>query len=210
MENKMIKHRIYDFFATRRIFISRLIGVCSLILLLFTQTRLQGSVWAGKLMENLGLLLIVLAVLGRIWASFYICGYKNRQVIDQGPYSMVRNPLYIFSFLGVMGIAVSSGNLLFTGLIITLFLFYYPMVIVNEERRLKEFLGEAFTSYAETTPRFIPKPSNYRQPETYPVNVATFSRSFLDGVWFFLGYIGIDLIKAGHEAGILPVFLNIG
>jgi protein-S-isoprenylcysteine O-methyltransferase Ste14 len=210
MKNTIISHQIYDFFAIRRTLISRLIGILSFIILLFTQTQIHGSLWVGKLMDNIGLLLVVAAVMGRIWASFYICGYKNKQVVNQGPYSVVRNPLYLFSFLGVMGIAVSSRNFLFTGLIITLFLFYYPMVILNEERRLKELLGEAFIRYAEAAPRFIPKPSNYQQPEMYPVNVRTFSKSFLDGIWFFLGYIGIDLIKAGHDAGIIPVFLNIG
>jgi hypothetical protein len=152
----------------------------------------------------------VAAVLGRIWSSFYICGYKNRQIVNQGPYSAVRNPLYLFSFLGVLGLAFSSGNLLFTGLIITLFLVYYPLVIANEERRLKEFLGETFIHYAETTPRFVPNPSKYRQPEMYPVNVKTFTKSFLDGVWFFPGYIAMDILKTGHDAGIIPVFLNLG
>jgi protein-S-isoprenylcysteine O-methyltransferase Ste14 len=210
MKKNILLHPIYDFFATKRILISRFIGVLSLLLLLFTRTTLPGPFWVETLLEHLGLLLIVVAVLGRIWASFYICGYKNRQIVNQGPYSAVRNPLYLFSFLGVLGLSFASGNLLFTGLITTLFLFYYPLVIANEERRLKEFLGEAFVQYAKTTPRFIPNPSRYWQPEVYPVNVKTFTKSFLDGVWFFPGYMAMDVLKAGHDAGIIPVFLNMG
>ena len=160
-------------------------------------------------MDNLGLLMVAIAVLGRIWSSMYICGYKNRQIIDQGPYAAVRNPLYLFSFIGVVGIALSSRNIMFMGLILTLFFLYYPMVIINEERRLAQFRGEAFENYKRKTPRFLPKISNYRQPEAYQVNVDAFTRSFLDGIWFFLGYIGIEIVKIGHQTGIIPVLFDL-
>jgi protein-S-isoprenylcysteine O-methyltransferase Ste14 len=36
----------------------------------------------------------------RLWCSLYISGYKNSQLITSGPYSLCRNPLYFFSFVG--------------------------------------------------------------------------------------------------------------
>lgn len=203
-------HRIYDFFAVNRILISRIIGLLSILLLLFTRTAIWNNTWIDAFMDNLGLFCVVAAVLGRIWSSLYICGFKNKQVISEGPYSAVRNPLYLFSFIGILGLGLSSRNILFLGLIMILFLVYYPLVILNEERRLKEYLGEAFLEYASRTPRFIPNFAGYSRPETYQVNLNTFTQSFLDGIWFFLAYIGLDFIKAGQAAGIIPVFLRFG
>ena len=199
---------ITNFFATNRIMISRVVGVMSFFILLLTRTRISSSIWVGIAMDSLGLLMIAIAVLGRIWSSLYICGYKNKQIIDQGPYATVRNPLYFFSFIGVVGIALSSQNIVFMGLILTLFFLYYPMVIINEERRLTQFLGDAFEAYKKKTPRFIPNISNYHQPKSYQVDIATFTRSFLDGIWFFLGYIGIEIIKACHKTGVISVLLD--
>ena len=204
-----MNNMITNFFATKRILISRIVGVVSFFILLLTRTGMGNNIWSGIVMDSLGLIFIAIAVLGRIWSSMYICGYKNKQVIDEGPYAAVRNPLYFFSFIGVAGIAMTSQNYIFIGLILTLFFLYYPMVIINEERRLTQLLGEAFNAYIKATPRFIPKLSNYHQPEAYQVNVGAFSRSFLDGIWFFLSYIGIQLIKAGHETGIIPVLLDL-
>ena len=199
---------ITNFFATKRILISRITGAVAFLILLFTRPAQMTDLWPGILADSLGLFMIVVAVLGRIWSSMYICGYKNKAVIDQGPYATVRNPLYLFSFIGVVGIGLSSRNLIFMALLLLLFLLYYPMVIINEERRLTQYLGDAFVAYKNKTPRFIPRFAQYTEPEHYQVNVKTFTRSFLDGIWFFLGYIGITLIKAGHLAGMIPVFFK--
>src|SRR5690606_20550686 len=75
-----------------------------------------GSHWApGRMMheaiEQAGMLLIIAAVLGRAWCSLYIGGRKSSQLVDTGPYSVSRNPLYVFSMLGVIGVGAQAGSL---------------------------------------------------------------------------------------------------
>jgi protein-S-isoprenylcysteine O-methyltransferase Ste14 len=47
--------------------------------------------------EYVGYALVIVCVVGRIWCSAYVGGYKNTKLIDTGPFSIVRNPLYVFS-----------------------------------------------------------------------------------------------------------------
>src|SRR5882762_3924792 len=56
--------------------------------------------WAGRL-------LIVVCILGRTWCSLYIGGRKTRRLVMAGPYSVSRNPLYVFSVIGATETAPS-------------------------------------------------------------------------------------------------------
>ena len=41
--------------------------------------------------------MILICILGRTWATLYIGGQKQRELVTKGPYSVVRNPLYLFT-----------------------------------------------------------------------------------------------------------------
>lgn len=61
--------------------------------------------------EHLGLIAIMVCVLGRAWCSLYIGGRKKQEIVTCGPYSLCRNPLYVFSFIGAFGIGAQTGSL---------------------------------------------------------------------------------------------------
>ena len=44
----------------------------------------------------------------------YVGGRKNAELVTTGPYSMMRNPLYFFSLLGVAGVGAQTGSVLAT------------------------------------------------------------------------------------------------
>ena len=60
----------------------------------------------------IGIILVGIASLGRLWCSLYIAGYKTDNLVTEGPYSMCGNPLYFFSFIGALGIGFASETLL--------------------------------------------------------------------------------------------------
>ena len=49
------------------------------------------------LLETGGVILILVCIVGRTWCTLYIGGNKKRELITAGPYSVVRNPLYVFT-----------------------------------------------------------------------------------------------------------------
>ena len=122
---------IRKFIEKRRIVLSRVIMLLYFILFISSRSGWDGTI-VRYLLLSLGLFFVAVASLGRMWCSIYIAGYKNGKLVSEGPYSISRNPLYLFSFIGALGIGLSTGTLTMTLLIAALFLLYYPFVIAAE------------------------------------------------------------------------------
>ncbi len=67
------------------------------------------SVWHERV-ELAGFVAMIVSIVGRAWCSLYIGGRKKSEIVDRGPYSVTRNPLYLFSFIGAFGIGAQSGS----------------------------------------------------------------------------------------------------
>jgi len=134
--------------------ISQLIAVILIGTLLLTQAPAYPI---GKpIFEAIGLLLVASGVLGRLWCALYIAGHKNSALRNDGPYSICRNPLYFFSFCGLMGITLYSELGLLTLILALLFLGYYMLVIRGEETRLSGLFGQPYLDYLKHVPSFWP------------------------------------------------------
>ena len=192
-----------------RMWVSKIFALLMLGLVLFSSHSWARDSLLDTLFESSGLVLIVFCTFGRLWASLYVGGYKNEKVIDLGPYSMVRNPLYFFSFLGTLGLGLVSENILFLGSATLLFLFYYPFVIFSEEEYLLAKFGDDYAAYMRRTPRFIPNPRLLREPEFYEVNVKVFKRHTLDATMFIWFYLLFHFIEKLQQMGVLPVWFRV-
>jgi protein-S-isoprenylcysteine O-methyltransferase Ste14 len=193
----------------KRILISRIFAVFLLILLLVSKDSWDENSFMDSVLEFMGLVLVCVGMLGRIWTSLFISGYKTDTLVTKGPYSVVRNPLYFFSFLGAAGIGMASESVLVTILICSLFLFYYSFVVLHEEKQLASKHGAEYQSYASVTPRFMPHLLLYNQPDSYTVSIKHYQKTFLDAGMFILVYACMQLIERLHESGILPTYLRI-
>jgi len=110
-----------------RVPVSRLFGLVILLLVLFTSHSFaQGSI-ADVSFEVFGLILLTMAMLGRLWALLYMAGRKKSELVREGPYSIMRHPLHAFNFVGVLGIGLASENVLVLAALIAFFLLYYPV-----------------------------------------------------------------------------------
>ena len=49
----------------------------------------------------------------RLWSTLHIGGHKRQRVVMDGPYSICRNPLYLFSLLATLGVGLGSCTLAF-------------------------------------------------------------------------------------------------
>lgn len=171
------------------------------------------SAWEPTFMDALlfttGCVLVPIGMVGRIWCTLYIAGYKTKTLVTEGPYSICRNPLYFFSFIGGLGVALTTETLVVPAVVAAAFAAYYPLIVRKEEERLAEVHGAEFAAYRQAVPAFIPDLRLLREAETYPVNAVVFRRHISDALWFFWFVALIELVEKFHELDILPVHFHL-
>ena len=110
----------------------------------------------------------------RIWAVGYAGASTRarslgaaRDLVTTGPYSYVRNPLYLGNFLLSFGVClVANVYWLIVVLIIGYFSQYLP-IIALEETYLLESCGQVYQTYRERVPRFLPRFRRYPNPSVH-------------------------------------------
>jgi protein-S-isoprenylcysteine O-methyltransferase Ste14 len=195
--------------AHQRMLVSRVFAVLIVLLVIFTMPSFEQDGLADILFETLGLFLLTICSMGRLWALLYISGKKTREVITDGPYSIVRHPLYLFSFIGAIGIGLVSENILVLGALVIFYLSYYPLTILSEEKKLTKKFGQVYIDYAKRTPRFLPKPSLYQSPDHFAVNADIFLKNMAIGMWFIWIFILFNFIEMLQIMGIIHVLLRV-
>src|SRR6478736_238358 len=184
------------------------------MVLLFTTLTLSTNAWGttlpllGHTLSFVGWFLIAIAVMGRLWCGAHINGRKNTELVTVGPYSICRNPLYFFSFLGGLGVMLVTKTLLIPLLFCVLFALYYSTVIDSEENTLLDRHGAAFQEYCSRVPRFWPQLNLFSEPENYRVSAVRFRRSLGDAIWYIIAGGVIEFMEDLHVVGTLPTFVQ--
>lgn len=202
--------KIIVFAAKYRTTSTRILAVFLVALILFTGHSWEHLTVVDTLLEVTGLFLIGICVTGRLWASVFVAGYKKEKLVTVGPYSLMRNPLYTFSFMGAAGISFLTENILVVITLVSVFIMQYYLVVLAEERELLKKHGEVYREYMEKVPRrFIPDFSRYIEPEQFLVNTTIYRKSFFDAIWFIWGIIPLVIIERLHELGIIPILFRV-
>ena len=81
---------------------------------------------------------------------------KNEELAITGPYSYVRNPLYLGSILIGVGFAVAAQSVWIWVLLLIFFTLIYIPVIRSEETFLRSAFPD-FESYSRRVPRLVPR-----------------------------------------------------
>ncbi len=112
-----------------------------------------------KFWDIIGIIIILLGFLFRVVAR----GYKEKKslagkmLVKDGPYALMRNPMYFGTLLIGLGIIVVIFQwwvfLLFAAVFL---LIYFPQVRAEEKMLLVHF-GEEYSNYCKATPRYFPK-----------------------------------------------------
>jgi len=139
-------------------------------------------------MSIIGFVLVVFGSFGRIWASLYIEGHKTKNLIIAGPFSMVRNPLYFFSLVMLLGFSLALKSIYLPISLLLIFVIFHIPTIANEEKKLQNIHGEQFENYVRSTPRLIPNIFKYKKPEIGEKVLVKISR--INGVLIeIMGYL---------------------
>ncbi len=180
--------------------VSFLVSAILLAVLVFSQTPWCDTL-LGEALEQVGFLMVFFAVLGRVWCTLFIAGRKNRELCTSGPYELCRNPLYLFSFIGLIGIFFAGDSILLAILGAIAYCTYYHGVIRSEEHRLAEIFGSEFDDYVASAPRFWPRLIIPKRAHTLQVDSQIFTRSLREVFWFLFAIVlteSLEWLKQNH------------
>lgn len=159
-----------------------------------SELPMSGNSWAFVLLESLGCLLFIAGGALRFWAVLYIGGRKGSVVVDQGPYSLVRNPLYLGSFLMTMSLFVLLASFTALAAYLAVSIFYLAATVPSEERRLGSKHGSGYHDYCRRVPRFWPA---WRRASTANVIHVDIHQLWLEAkrfaAWFWIPIAGQGL-----------------
>jgi len=159
--------------------------------------------------ETVGLAAIVLSIVGRAWCTLYIGGRKKAEIVDRGPYSISRNPLYVFSFVGAFGIGAQSGSMVIAAAFVGAAVLVFHFTVQREEAFLLREFGDAYAGYCARTPRFWPRFSLWRDADELTVRPSLFLLTIRDGLVFLLAIPLFELIDAGQAMHVLGVAVHL-
>ena len=139
----------------------------------------EGSYW-HETVERTGMILILIGIIGRTWCAMYIGGNKLARLVTDGPYSVTRNPLYLFSAICAFGVGAQLGSAIFALVCAAVTVTIFALVIRHEERALAKLFPDDFASYRARVPRLMPDFRQWRDADTILVRPALVHRTFRD------------------------------
>ena len=154
-----------------------------------------------------GTLLIVGGGLIRVYASLFIGGWKNQRLTANGPYGLVRNPLYVGSLIATVGVGLVTASFALTVLLFTFVMTYYSRTVAREEAFLEETFGAEYASYKRDVPRWWPKPGARLQlPDEAPCKPRYVLNGIRDITLLLLATPICEAVRVAHLEGWLPSF----
>lgn len=81
-----------------------------------------------------------------------------RRLVTQGPYRIVRNPMYIGAGLALGGAALFYQALALLGYVVLFLLLTHLFVVFYEEPTLRRSFGQQYDAYCEQVRRWWPRP----------------------------------------------------
>ena len=154
-----------------------------------------------------GMLLVSAAALGRAWSAVFVSGRKSVELITDGPYSIVRNPLYFFSFLGFIGVGLLLQSFIRAAALTVIFFLTHWPTILREETKLRGIFGEPFDDYLKSVPRFIPRLSLYRCRDTAEFAPKVFTKAVLESMMLLAVIPLTEALELLRKSDILPALL---
>ena len=80
-----------------------------------------------------------------------------RRLVVRGPYTVVRNPIYIGAGLALVGASLFYGSLALLGYTAVFFLVSHLFVILYEEPTLRRTFGTEYEEYCREVGRWLPR-----------------------------------------------------
>jgi protein-S-isoprenylcysteine O-methyltransferase Ste14 len=135
-----------------------LLGVWAIVLFPLKIIRLTDK-WWDVYLEVFGISCILLGQLVRVSARGYKSQFSGNShfLVVSGPYSLVRNPMYLGILLIGLGVVLTLLYPWAIAVFILGFLIRYAYLFSKEEKELLKRFGKQYSSYMKQVPRIIPR-----------------------------------------------------
>lgn len=139
----------------KRIVMSMVSFTCLIVYnLVVVRTRALDPLDLAQPQAVLGTSLVLLGLFIRSWSAGML--RKTEVLITSGPYALVRNPLYVGSFLMMFGFCLLMRDWLSFAFVAGPMALIYWFQVKSEETRLSKRFGESWSQYTRATGRFVP------------------------------------------------------
>jgi protein-S-isoprenylcysteine O-methyltransferase Ste14 len=112
---------------------------------------------------GLGLAVAIFGELTRMYGVAFIGtisrtrSYSNGELVKNGPFSLLRNPLYFGNLVLSVGMAIMSGSLILPMVVVVFFYAQYIPIVAWEEHKLRNIFGAKYADYQKEVPnRWFP------------------------------------------------------
>jgi len=131
----------------RRLLVKLRAPIAIVALLLMTRFASRDWLLAGFVVSMLGELI-------QVWCFASLD--KSSTLAVRGPYTMVRNPMYLGRYFILLGFMMLLGNWWVLAGYTVLYWLYMDARVQREERRLRPIFGESYDRYCAAVRRFVP------------------------------------------------------
>jgi len=145
--------------------------------------------------------------------------YSNGQLVSSGPFSVLRNPLYLGNLGLSLGISIMAGVWWIPLLVVAFFYAQYIPIVAWEEMKLARIFGQEYTKYcAEVPNRWFPKLSAFYRygwcvkPDSWGPAIKSEKRTLTAIAFAVALMLGLFMWNRATEFQALPLanFLSIG
>ena len=148
-------NRLLILLVGRRVLISMFLFGAVVAYEVFAGTQPRNVLAWNDPLAMLGVGFLLAGLLIRSWAAGTLRKYK--QLITEGPYALVRNPLYVGTFFMIGGFCILLADwhvLWIVGLPVVVL---YWLAVRDEEQLMNHLFPDEWPAYAARTGRFIPR-----------------------------------------------------
>jgi protein-S-isoprenylcysteine O-methyltransferase Ste14 len=159
--------------------------------------------------EWIGIALMVVCIVGRTWCALYIGGRKNAVLVNDGPYSVSRNPLYLFSIVGAAGVGAQFGSVttaLFAGFVAWA---VFLSMAWREEEAMTTAFKDDYLRYIARVPRFFPNLALWQSAATVVVDLRMVRTTFFDALIFLSAIPLMEFFDYLHDVNALPLLFRV-
>jgi len=138
---------------------------------LFSVPLANDDAWLHVAIQAVAWMMFLAGASLRFWATLYVGGRKERELVTDGPFSLCRNPLYVGSLLLGVSAALFLESPVFLVAVLAVATVYMAATVPVEEGVLRTIHGEQYDAYCRRVPRYWPRELKVYSPASISVDV---------------------------------------